>query len=234
MQHAILLIEDEPKVASSMQQWLEESDFKVELAPDGAVGQYLASSNRYDLVLLDINLPFINGYEVCRNIREQQPDLPIILVTARESVEEKIAGFEAGADDYLVKPFDLRELLLRVRAQLKRRTVAPGVSEKNDEVLSIANLEVNLAFKTVKRAGKSIELTAKEFSLLEYLLRLEGRVASRHEIVEKVWDMNFDTGTNVVEVYINFLRKKIDRDFQPKIIHTKQGMGYYIKVLPVV
>jgi len=228
----VLLIEDEPKVAASVKTWLEENDFAVELAPDGAVGRHLAQTNGYDIVLLDLNLPFVNGYDVCRSIRAAQPQLPIILVTALGSVEQKLTGFDAGADDYLVKPFDFRELLARMRTLLKRNPANPIDKEPNGEVLRVANLELNTGFKTVTRDSNPITLTAKEFSLLEYLVRRNGRVASRHEIVEYVWDVNFDTGTNVVEVYINFLRKKIDRNFEPKLIHTKQGMGYYLTVLP--
>lgn len=226
----VLVIEDEPKVAASVKTWLEENAFDVALAPDGAVGQYLAQINRYDIILLDLHLPFVSGYEVCKTIRTIRPDIPIILVTALGSVEQKLLGFDAGADDYLVKPFDFRELLARMRTLLKK-SVLP-VPEVPDDVLRVADLEVNTGYKTVSRSGKPIDLTAKEYSLLEYLVRLNGRVASRHEIVEAVWDVNFDTGTNVVEVYINFLRKKIDRHFEPKLIHTKQGLGYFLNVLP--
>lgn len=225
----MLLIEDEPKVAASLKTWLEENGFEVEIGPDGAVGQYLVQTNIYDIILLDLNLPYVSGYELCKTIRAKNPHLPIILVTALGSVEQKLTGFDAGADDYLVKPFDFRELLARMRALLKNTSIP---HEKSDEVLRISDLEINTAFKSVTRAGKPIELTAKEYSLLEYLVRLNGRVASRHEIVEAVWDVNFDTGTNVVEVYINFLRKKIDKVFEPKLIHTKQGLGYFVKVLP--
>jgi len=228
----VLLIEDEPKLAASVKTWLEENGFAVETAPDGAVGRHFAQTNAYDIVLLDLNLPFVSGYEVCRSIRAVRPQLPIILVTALGSVEQKLTGFDAGADDYLVKPFDLRELLVRMRTLMRRNTTATADLPMG-EVLRVADLELNTGFKTVTRDGSSIELTAKEFSLLEYLVRRNGRVASRHEIVEHVWDVNFDTGTNVVEVYINFLRKKIDRHFEPKLIHTKQGMGYYLAVLPV-
>ncbi|MCB0575819.1 MAG: response regulator transcription factor, partial [Saprospiraceae bacterium] len=208
--------------------WLEENDFTVELAPDGAVGRHMAQSNRYDIVLLDLNLPFVNGLEVCRSVRAVHPQMPIILVTALGSVEQKLTGFDAGADDYVVKPFDFRELLARMRTLLKRNQNAPADSEEG-EVLRVADLELNTGYKTVQRNGVPIALTAREFALLEYLVRRNGRVASRHEIVEYVWDVNFDTGTNVVEVYINFLRKKIDRNFEPKLIHTKQGMGYFLK-----
>ena len=227
----VLLVEDEPKVAASVKTWLEENGFVVEIAPDGAVAQYLVQINAYDIILLDLNLPFVSGYEVCKTIRARHPGVPIILVTALGSVEQKLTGFDAGADDYLVKPFDFRELLARIRNLLKKKPSVP-LGEMADEMLQVADLEINTGYKTVSRAGKAIDLTAKEYSLLEYLVRLNGRVASRHEIVEAVWDMNFDTGTNVVEVYINFLRKKIDRNYEPKLIHTKQGLGYFLNVLP--
>jgi two-component system, OmpR family, copper resistance phosphate regulon response regulator CusR len=223
----VLLIEDEPKVASSMQQWLMENGYFAEIAPDGAVGRHLATNYHYDIVLLDLNLPFVDGCEVCRAIRTSKPDMPVMMVTALSSVEQKLNGFEAGANDYLVKPFDFRELNARIRALIKRNQTAKP--EQAAEVLRIADLEINLGFKTAVRAGVRIDLTAKEFALLVFLIGLQGRIASRYEIMEQVWDMDFDSGTNVVEVYINFLRKKIDRDFDPKLIHTKPGMGYYLK-----
>ncbi len=229
-QAKILIVEDEPKVAAAVKAWLEEQHFEVDVAPDGAVGRHLGVSQTYDLVLLDLNLPYVDGYEVCRSIRERHPNVPIIILSARGSIEQKLIGFDLGADDYLVKPFDLRELLVRIRAQLKRHTPMPE-NPASEEVLRIADLEINTAFKTVSRSGHTIELTAKEYALLEFLMRRHGRVASRSEIAEQVWDVNFDTGTNVVDVYINFLRRKIDRNFEPKLIHTKQGMGYYLKVL---
>lgn len=220
----VLVIEDEPKVAASIKQWLEENGCSVEVAPDGAVGRHLAVSQPFNIVILDINLPFINGFEVCRYIRNAQPQLPIILVTALGTVEEKIKGFESGADDYIVKPFDFRELFMRIKAVSNRKS-----PQDASEILKVGDLEINVDYKTVTRSGHLIDLTAKEFSLLEYLVRLNGKVASRHEITEAVWDINFDSGTNVVEVYINFLRKKVDRNFESKLIHTKQGMGYYVK-----
>lgn len=228
----MLLVEDEPKLAASVKEWLEDHDFTVEVAPDGAVARYLVQEKAYDLVLLDLNLPFVNGFDVCQTIRTEQPDLPIIMVSALGSVEQKLTGFDAGADDYLVKPFDFRELLARMRILLKKNS-AIASSASPDETLQVADLVINTSYKTVFRSGKPIELTAKEYSLLEYLVRQNGRVASKHEIVEAVWDVNFDTGTNVVEVYINFLRKKIDRCFEPKLIHTKQGLGYFVKALPL-
>lgn len=223
---AVLVIEDEEKVAASIKLWLEESGYKVDIAPDGAVGRHLAVNHSYDVVLLDLNLPFVHGLEVCKWIRAHRPLLPIILVTALESIEDKLAGFEAGADDYLVKPFDFRELNMRIKA-VRSRTPQANETER----LRVADLEIDLVQKTVKRAEQSIELTAKEFSLLVFLAQKKGSVASRHEIAENVWDLNFDSGTNVVEVYINFLRKKIDKHFEPKLIHTKPGMGYFLKLM---
>jgi len=226
----VLIIEDETKVAASVKKWLEENKFLVDVAPDGAVGRHMAQTNSYDIVLLDLNLPFLSGNEVCRDIRAVHPGLPIILVTAMDSIEQKLSGFDAGADDYIVKPFDFRELLARMRTLLKRNQ-SSNVESEGAEILRLADLELDTSYKSVVRGSVPISLTAKEFALLEYLLRRSGRVASRHEIVENVWDVNFDIGTNVVDVYINFLRKKIDRNFEPKLIHTKQGMGYYMKVL---
>jgi len=228
-QTKILLVEDEPKVAASVRAWLQEQNYLVDIAPDGAVGRHMGLTEVYDLVLLDLNLPYVDGYEVCKIIRERHPQVPIIILSARGTVEQKVTGFDLGADDYLVKPVDLRELLVRIRAQLKRQT--SEWETQDEELLKIADLEINTAYKTVTRSGRPIELTAKEYALLEYLVRRNGRVSSRSEIAEKVWDINFDTGTNVVDVYINFLRRKVDRNFEPKLIHTKQGMGYYLKVL---
>ncbi len=225
----ILFVEDEPKVAASVKQGLEENGFEVDLAPDGAVGSYLASSKKYDLILLDVNLPHVSGYEVCRSIRAKDPSVPVIMLTAMQAIENKISGFDAGADDYIVKPFDFRELLARVKVFLKRST--GGGEQLEDVILRVADLELNLAEKSVTRQGMPITLTAKEFALLEFLMHRKGRVVSRADISEHVWDVNFDTGTNVVDVYINFLRKKIDKNFEPKLIHTKPGLGYYLKEL---
>lgn len=223
----ILYVEDEPKVAASIQQGLQENGYEVDIAPDGAVGNYLASTKRYDLILLDANLPHVSGYDVCRNVRSRDSKVPIIMLTAMQSIEKKITGFDAGADDYIVKPFDFRELLARVKVFLRRTAFEAPWPE--DTLLRIADLELNISTKTVHRQGMPVPLTAKEFALLEFLMRRNGRVASRNEISEFVWDMHFDTNTNVVDVYINFLRKKLDKNFEPKLIHTKPGMGYYLK-----
>ena len=226
----ILYVEDEPKVAASVKQGLEENGIRVDIAPDGAVGAYMSGNNKYDLILLDINLPHVSGFEVCRKVRANDPTVPILMLTAMETIENKITGFDAGADDYIIKPFDFRELLARIKVFLKRR--ASGTAGNiEDLILRIADLELNTGEKTVSRKGMPISLTAKEFCLLEFLMLRKGRVASRAEISEEVWDLNFDSGTNVVDVYINFLRKKVDKNFEPKLIHTKQGMGYFLKEL---
>lgn len=222
----VLLVEDEPKVAHSIQQWLSEHEFGVDVAPDGAVGRHLALSNDYALVLLDLNLPFVDGVEVCKAIRETKPELPVIMVTALGSMDEKLNGFAVGANDYLVKPFDFRELLARMRVLLKHHNTFASTVPSN--ILRVADLELNLDTKNVFRGGDLIPLTPKEFGLLEFLIKNEGRVVSKYDIMDQVWDLNFDSGTNVVEVYINFLRKKIDRQYEPKLIHTKPGMGYYL------
>lgn len=225
MNENILIIEDEPKVASFIKKGLEVNEFRAETAYDGEIGLRKAFSKKYDAIILDINLPKINGFDVCRQIREQNAHVPILMLTALGSTADKVTGFNLGADDYLVKPFEFDELLARIRALLKRSQ--SGVL--SDSLLKIADLEMDLKSKTVKRASKKIELTAKEFTLLEYLLRNKGRVLSRVDIAEKIWDITFDTGTNIIDLYIFYLRKKIDKDFSPKLIHTQVGMGYILK-----
>ena len=208
-----------------MKQGLSENGFDAEVAYDGSIGLKIFRSRPFNLVLLDINLPGMNGLELCQNIRGINPAVPIIMLTAMGTVEDKIEGFEAGADDYIVKPFDFRELLVRVRALLKRMN-APAVS---GTILQAGDLIMNLDSKEVKRDGKTVALTAKEFQLLEYLLRNKNRVVSRADIALNVWDIDFDTRTNVIDVYVNYLRKKIDRGFEEPLIHTQVGMGYILK-----
>ncbi|MFN7312244.1 MAG: response regulator [Bacteroidota bacterium] len=221
----ILVIEDEPKVASFIKQGLEEQSYAVTVAYDGFFGHKLATENEFDVILLDLMIPYMNGLEVCKKLREEGIKTPILMLTALGTTDDKVTGLESGADDYLVKPFEFKELVARIRALSKRFNSAI----QTPKVLKIADLEMNLDQKSVKRSGKSIELTAKEFALLEFLLKNKNRVVSRSEISEKVWDIHFDTGTNVIDVYVNFLRKKIDRDFEKKLIHTMVGMGYVIK-----
>ncbi|MDX2045525.1 MAG: response regulator transcription factor [Chitinophagaceae bacterium] len=225
----ILVAEDEKKIADAIKQGLEENNYYVMVAYDGFIGERLFSSYPYDLVILDINLPGINGYQLCKAIRSRNQQVPIIMLTALSSTNDKIEGFNAGADDYLVKPFEFKELLVRIRALLKR-TINQNLPAGN--ILRVSNLEMNLDSKEVTRSGNKISLTAKEFQLLEYLVRNKNRVVSRADISERVWDINFNTGTNVIDVYVNFLRKKIDRDFAPKLIHTQVGMGYILRENP--
>lgn len=224
-QTKVLIVEDEPKVASFIKIGLEENGYKADIAYDGAAGAQAAIQNVYNAIILDLNLPHMNGYEVCKKVRLHNSDVPILMLTALGTTEDKLLGFESGADDYLVKPFEFRELLARIKALLKRNQST--ISSIN--VLQIADLELNTDSKMVKRNNTKIELTAKEFLLLEFLMRNKGRVISRGEIAEKIWDITFDTGTNVIDVYINFLRKKIDKDYTVKLIHTQIGMGYVLK-----
>lgn len=222
----ILVVEDEIKVANAVKKGLEENGFEVDVAYDGRMGKSLGASNSYDLVILDLNLPHANGYEVCEVIRRRNNRIPIIMLTALGGMDDKMQAFELGADDYLVKPFDFRELMARIRVFLKR--AGSEVQQNSQYKIVIADLEINREKKEVTRAGKKIALTAKEYQLLEFLALHKGKVISKLVIAEKVWDIDFDTGTNVIEVYMNFLRKKIDKDFDNKLLHTKTGMGYYL------
>ena len=222
----LLLIEDEPKTLQSIRQGLEENGYDVDIAYDGLIGKQLARSNVYQLIISDIIIPGINGIELCREIRSWGDETPILMLTALGTTDDKVTGLDAGADDYLVKPFEFKELLARVRALTKRGSTISHTAQ----VLKFADLEVSLDAKTVYRSGNKINLTAREFNLLVYLIRNQGRVISKVEIAEQVWDIGFDTGTNVIEVNVNYLRKKIDKDYPVKLIHTQFGMGYVLKV----
>ena len=204
---------------------LEEQQYQVEIATDGDTGRLLFDNRNYDLILLDINLPGMNGYELLQHIRGVNQQVPVLMLTALSSTEDKIEGFNSGADDYIVKPFDFAELVVRIRALIKRAQQAAPMGKS----LRVNDLLINLDSKEVSRAGKPIQLTAKEFQLLEYMIRNKNRVVSRADIALNVWDIDFDTGTNVIDVYVNFLRKKIDRDYEQKLIHTQVGMGYVLK-----
>ena len=221
----ILLVEDEKKIAESLRKGLSEQNYQVQLAFDGLTGRRYFDSNPFDLVILDINLPGINGYELCKMIRRKNPNIPVVMLTALNGIDEKIEGFDSGADDYIVKPFDFKELLVRIRALLKR--IYQHIPSGN--ILKVSDLTMNLDSREVTRAGKSITLTAKEFQLLEYLVRNSNKVVTRADIALNVWDIDFDTKTNVIDVYVNFLRKKLDNDFERKLIHTQVGMGYILK-----
>jgi len=220
----ILIIEDEVKVVEFLKKGLGEAGYDVEAAFDGQMGYRLAATKPFDLIILDVILPIMNGFEVCRKIRENNAAIPILMLTALGTTDDKLDGFNAGADDYLVKPFQFMELLARIKA-LSKRSSAGYMSVHS---LKVADLELDLNKKTAQRGNISIDLTAKEYNLLEYLMRNKGRVVSRAEIAEKVWEVTFDTGTNIVDVYINLLRKKVDRDFEQKLIQTKIGLGYTI------
>jgi len=223
----ILVIEDEVKTIQLIKQGLEEQQWEVDIAYDGLIAFQLATRQPYALIISDIILPGMNGLELCRKLRDVGVSSPILLLTALGTTDDKIEGLDAGADDYLAKPFEFKELMARVRA-LTRRNI--GIMQTANS-LKVSDLEMDLDTKTVLRAGKEITLTAKEFLLLEYFIRNQGRVISKAELGEKIWDVTFDTGTNVIEVYVNFLRKKIDKDFEPKLLHTQIGMGYVLKVI---
>ncbi|WP_420152448.1 response regulator [Siphonobacter sp.] len=223
----LLIIEDEPKTVQSIRQGLEENGFEVDIAYDGLIGKHLAKRNPYDLIVSDIIMPGLNGVELTRELRSEGVETPVLLLTALGGIDEKLMGFDAGADDYLVKPFEFAELLARIRVLTRRWNGSMPIASN---ILRYTDLEMNLDSKTVTRGEKKIELTAREFALLEFMLRNQGKVLSKAEIAEKVWDVNFDTGTNVIEVYINLLRKKVDKDFTTRLIHTQYGMGYVLKV----
>lgn len=221
----ILVIEDEPKVASFIKRGLEELSFQVDVAFDGMIGEKLALTRKYDVLVLDIIIPGKNGIELCRKIKEVKPEVPVLMLTALGTTDDKVTGFEAGADDYLLKPFEFAELVVRIKALTRRNKIT---TSSGGHTLEFADLKLDLDKKVAIRGGSIINLTAKEFLLLEYFIRNRERVISRPELAEKIWDVTFDTGTNVVEVYINILRKKIDRDFHPKLLHTRIGLGYIL------
>ncbi|MBC7389861.1 MAG: response regulator transcription factor [Opitutaceae bacterium] len=223
----VLVVEDEQKVAEFIKKGLEENSYKVDTAHDGVIAKHLAFSNQYDLIILDIIIPKLNGIELAKELRVQKINTPILMLTALSKTDDKVTGFDSGADDYLTKPFEFRELLARVKALTKRNIPE---AQQSVRLLEVADLEMNLDSYTVTRAGQKIDLTAKEFSLLEYFVRNQGKAISRAEIAEKVWGLNFDTGTNVIDVYVNFLRKKVDKSFDKKLIHTLIGMGYILRV----
>jgi len=225
----VLIVEDEIQVASFIKKGLEEYNFEADVALDAKAAKRFIQNNTYGLVILDVNLPKTSGIELCRSIRGQYPYLPILMLTALGSTKDKLTGFDAGADDYLVKPFDFQELVARVRALSKRNWVLnPDLIGSN--AIRIADLELNLDTKTVKRGEVKIDLTARELALLEFFIRNQNRALSRAEIASQVWDLSFDTGTNVVDVYVNYLRKKMDKDFSPRLIHTLTGIGYLMKI----
>ena len=219
----ILIVEDEKKVAGFIKKGLEEETYAVDVACDGEEGLHLGSEGQYDLIILDIMLPKINGLEILSQLRTQGKDIPILLLTAKDAVDDRVTGLNKGADDYLTKPFAFSELLARIRVLLRR-----GKAEVKT-ILQIADLTLDLVSHKVNRGGDEIELTGKEYSLLEYFIRNQEKVLTRTMIAEHVWDYNFDTFTNVIDVYINHLRNKIDKGRQGKLLHTLRGVGYIMK-----
>ena len=220
----LLIVEDEKKVAGFIKKGLEEETYAVDVAYDGEEGFHLAELNQYDMIILDLMLPKMDGLEVLTRLRDKKVNTPILLLTAKDAVEDKVMGLNKGADDYLTKPFAFSELLARVRSLLRR-----GQAETKTELM-VSDLSLDLVSHKVNRNGEEIELTGKEYSLLEYFMRNEGKVLTRTMIAEHVWDYNFDTFTNVIDVYVNHLRKKIDKKYPVKLLHTLRGIGYVMKV----
>lgn len=223
--YKILIIEDESRVASLLQNGLEENGYQTMVAYDGLMGLRLFQAHSFDLVISDVVLPKMDGFELCKEIRKLNPHIPILMLTALGTTDDKLDGFDAGADDYMVKPFDFRELNARLKVLLKRGN---GNTQDLQKELVYADLRIDLQKKNAERNGIPVKLSPKEYNLLLYMVENADRVLSRVEIAEKVWNTHFDTGTNFIDVYINYLRKKIDRDFEPKLIHTKAGMGFIL------
>jgi DNA-binding response OmpR family regulator len=224
----ILIVEDEVRLASFIRKGLEENAHRVDVAHDGQAGLHMAFANEYDIIILDVNMPKINGYVLTQTIREEKQQTPILMLTAMGSLSDKATGFAAGIDDFLAKPFQFEELLMRLNALYRRSHLNQAYHKQN--LLQVADLEMDLNSRTVQRAGRSIQLTSREYALLEYLMRNRNRVVSRVDIADRVWDANLDQASNTIDTYINFLRKKIDKDFPAKLIHTVVGMGYVLRV----
>lgn len=220
----ICLIEDEQKVSSFITKGLEEQGYSVKIAGDGATALKLLQQEQFDLLIMDVMLPDTNGIDLCRTFRQKDTRTPILMLTALNQVHDKVAGLKAGADDYLVKPFHFSELLARIEALMRRNKNA-----EEDHQLTFEDLTLDTWSKTAERAGKKITLTAKEYTLLELFMQNPNKILSREYIAEKVWEIGFDTGTNFIDVYVNYLRKKIEKDFKSKLIHTVIGMGYILK-----
>mgnify|MGYP000921593343 FL=1 len=220
----ILIVEDDAKIADGIRRGLVEQHYSVDIAPDGEEGEYLANTNDYDLIVLDIMLPKMNGWEVLRSLRESGLKTPILMLTALDSVEDKIRGLDYGADDYLTKPFNFGEFLARIRSLTRRQ------SDQKTSTISIADLTIDTASRSVVRSSKKINLSAKEFALLEYFMMNPNKVLTREMISEHVWDMNFDPQSNVIDSFIRFLRQKVDKEFSPELIHTVRGAGYKFSV----
>ncbi len=226
---SILIVEDDKRVADLLKAGLEENGYHVTAAYDGIMALRLFRANNFQLVVSDIVLPQMNGFELCREIRKIHAGVPILMLSALGTTDDKLDGFDAGADDYMVKPFDFRELTARIRALLKRQM---ETNLPPRESIVYADLQIDLIRKEVRRGNIPLHLSPKEYKLLVYLVENAGRVIARTEITEKVWETHFDTGTNFIDVYINYLRKKVDRDFDVKLIHTRPGMGFILTDKP--
>lgn len=221
----VLVVEDEPKVAGFIKKGLQTQAYRVEVALTAEEAKQLLAATSFDLIILDVNLPDSSGLDLAQHIRQKNNRVPILMLTALDTTADKLLGFESGADDYLAKPFDFLELLARMRALLRRS----GTAEESARLMRVADLELDMHECVARRLGQTIDLTAREFALLAYLMRNTGRVVSRVDIAEQVWDIGFDTGTNIIDVYISYLRAKIDKDSPVKLIHTVVGMGYVLK-----
>jgi two-component system copper resistance phosphate regulon response regulator CusR len=219
----IFLVEDEERVAGFIQKALQENGHAISLCRDGADAIRLFDHQDCDLVILDVSLPYVNGIEVCRYIRQKDKDMPILMLTALNSIDDKVKGLNTGADDYMVKPFHLKELLARIEALLRRKNI------NSDSTITLGDITLNTNNNTVERNGRKITLTTKEYALLELLMRNSNKILSRQTIAQKVWGIDFDTGTNVVDVYMNYLRNKVEKGFAVKYIHTVIGKGYIFK-----
>jgi DNA-binding response OmpR family regulator len=222
----LLIVEDEFKIADTLKLGLTENGYNTDVAYDGLLGLRKFQEKEYDLIILDINLPGINGYDLCKKIRALNSNVPIIFLTSLIGLNDKLNGYNIGADDYIVKPFEFNELVYKIKVFLNRSRIN---LEQNNKILTAGDLEMNLESKIVTRGGKSINLTAKEFQLLEYLLRHKNKVVPRSDIALNVWDIDFESNTNIIDVYINYLRNKVDKPFKQKLIQTLVGMGYILK-----
>ena len=222
----VLLVEDESRVAGFIAKGLREQAYAVDVAPDGEQALFLASVNQYDLVILDVMLPRKDGHAVCRELRASGFRAPVLMLTARDAVDDRVAGLDSGADDYLAKPFDFKELLARLRALLRRPAALLA------ETLRVDDLALNTASHAASRAGKPVSLTAKEYALLEFLVQNQGRIVGREQIAEHVWDESFDPFSNIIDVYVKRLRAKLDTGFARRLIHTRRGQGYILSAEP--
>lgn len=221
-----LIVEDEPNVVSVLTRGLSTEGYELSVAPDGFIALEMISAYSFDLIILDIMLPGINGLDLCKQIKKNNPQIPVIMLTALGTTENIVTGLDNGADDYLLKPFKIAELNARIRTLLRRYT---GLQQQTDEILTVGNLQINITAKTVSRDSREIILTATEYRLLQFFARNKNKTLSRIDILENVWDIDFNMGTNVVDVYVNYLRKKIDKGFDSNLIHTVIGLGYMLK-----